>query len=60
MKEAAQKPQRSDQLRPDMPETLYSLGRAEAVRDPSDADHELGRVIELTRGTHLAVQAYLC
>jgi tetratricopeptide (TPR) repeat protein len=59
MKEAVEELRRSDHLHPDMPETLYSLARAEAVSDPSAAEHALGRVIELERETPLAGRAYL-
>lgn len=59
MKEAEVELQRSDSLRPDMPETLYALGRAAAVEDPSAAEHAFTRVIELEKETPLAAQAYL-
>jgi tetratricopeptide (TPR) repeat protein len=59
MKEAVAELQRSDSLRPDMPETLYSLGRAAASSEPSIAEHALTRVIELEKDTPLAAQAYL-
>jgi hypothetical protein len=42
-----------------MPETLYSLGRATAVTDPSAAEHALLRVIEVEKDTSLAGKAYL-
>jgi tetratricopeptide (TPR) repeat protein len=58
MKEAFAELQRSDSLRPDMPETLYSLGRAGASSDPSVAEHALTRVVELEKETPLAAQAY--
>ncbi len=59
MREATEELQRSDSLRPDMPETLYLMGRAEALSDPSAAEHALARVIELDKETPLAGQAYL-
>jgi tetratricopeptide (TPR) repeat protein len=59
MKEAAAELQRSDSLRPDMPETLYALGRAAATGDPEVAAHALQRVIDLENETPLAGQAYL-
>ncbi|MFZ0883563.1 MAG: tetratricopeptide repeat protein [Candidatus Acidiferrales bacterium] len=59
MKEAQAELQRSDSLRPDMPETLYALGRAAAANDPSVAEHALTRVIDLEKETPLAAQAYL-
>jgi tetratricopeptide (TPR) repeat protein len=59
MKEALVELQRSDSLRPDMPETLYALGRAAASSEPSVAEHALTRVIELEKDTTLAAQAYL-
>ncbi len=59
MKEAEAELRRSDSLRPDMPETLYALGRAAAVNDPGVAEHAFTRVIELEKKTPLAAQAYL-
>ncbi len=59
MKEAAEELKRSDSLRPDMPETLYALGKAAAISDPDVAEHALERVIELEKDTPLAGQAYL-
>jgi tetratricopeptide (TPR) repeat protein len=59
MKEAVVELQRSDSLRPDMPETLYSLGRAAASGEPSVAEHAFARVVELEKDTPLAAQAYL-
>jgi tetratricopeptide (TPR) repeat protein len=59
MKEAAEELQRSDSLRPSMPETLYALGRAAAISDADVAERALERVIELERDTPLAGQAYL-
>ena len=59
MKDAEAELQRSDSLRPDMPETLYALGRAAASDDPNVAEHALTRVIELEKETPLAAQAYL-
>lgn len=59
MKEAVVELQRSDSLRPDMPETLYALGRAAASGEPSVAEHALTRVVELEKDTPLAAQAYL-
>jgi len=48
---------RSDSLRPNMPETLYSLARSTVVRDPEAAERELIRVIELEKQSPLAAQA---
>jgi tetratricopeptide (TPR) repeat protein len=59
MKEATAELERSDSLRPDMPETLYALGRAAASSEPSVAEHAFTRVIELEKDTPLAAQAYL-
>src|SRR6202041_1142127 len=59
MKEATEELKRSDLLSPDMPETLYALGRAAAVSDPDAAERALQRVIELEKDTPLAGQAYL-
>jgi cytochrome c-type biogenesis protein CcmH/NrfG len=59
MKEAAEELQRSNTFRPDMPETLYSLGSAVATTDPKAADQAFSRVVELEKDTPLAGQAYL-
>ena len=59
MSEAIVQLQRSDSLRPDMPETLYALGRAAASNEPAVAEHALVRVAELEKDTPLAAQAYL-
>jgi cytochrome c-type biogenesis protein CcmH/NrfG len=59
MQEAAQEFRRSNSLRPDMSETLYSLGRAVATTDPKEAENAFARVIELEKETPLAAQAYL-
>jgi tetratricopeptide (TPR) repeat protein len=58
MKEAVQALKRSESLHSDMPETLYALGRAAAVSEPSVAEQALLRVIELEKETPLAGQAY--
>jgi tetratricopeptide (TPR) repeat protein len=59
MKEATAELKRSDSLHPDMPETLYALGRAATISDPDVAEHALVRAIELEKDTPLAGQAYL-
>jgi tetratricopeptide (TPR) repeat protein len=59
MKEAAEELHRSNLLRPDMPETLYALGRATAVSRPDAAELALCKVIEIEKETLLAGQAYL-
>jgi tetratricopeptide (TPR) repeat protein len=59
MTEAAENLHRSDLLRPDMPETLYSLARATIVSNPASAELALNRVIEIEKQTPLAGQAYL-
>ena len=59
MQEAAQELRRSDSLRPDMPETLYALGRALVVSDPTAAEQALDRVIAVEKQSQLAGQAYL-
>jgi tetratricopeptide (TPR) repeat protein len=58
MKEAAAELKRSDSLHPDMSETLYALGRAEASNAPGDAERPFQRVIELEKESALAGQAY--
>jgi tetratricopeptide (TPR) repeat protein len=59
MKDAAKELHRSNLLRPDMPETLYSLGRATAVSNPDTAELALSKVIEIEKETPLAGQACL-
>jgi cytochrome c-type biogenesis protein CcmH/NrfG len=49
MKEAADVLRRSNTLRPDMPETLYSLGRALTIGDPIKAERAFESVITLER-----------
>lgn len=58
MKEALVELKRSDKLRPDMPETLYTLGKAALNLEPAQAETALSRVIELEKRTLLAAQAY--
>ena len=58
MKEAFAELQRADKLRPDMPETLYDLGKAGLNLEPTQAERALLRVIELEKETMLAAQAY--
>ena len=59
MKQAALELQRSDSLKPDMPETLYSLGKATTVSDPVTAERVFNRIVELEKESPLAAQAYL-
>jgi hypothetical protein len=59
MKEATAELQRSDLLRPDMPETLYALGRASIIIHPDAAERALNRVVAIEKLTPLAGQAYL-
>ena len=50
---------RADQLRQEMPETLYSLGKAESlVGDNSGAELRWKKVIELEGKSDLAAQAH--
>jgi tetratricopeptide (TPR) repeat protein len=57
--EARQQLERADQLKPDMPETLYSLGKAASLDgDPAAAEKAWTRVIELERESSLAAQAH--
>jgi hypothetical protein len=44
---------------PDMPETLYDLGRALSPTDPKGAEQAFTRVPDLEKDTSLASQAYL-
>jgi predicted Zn-dependent protease len=59
MKEASAELQRSDSRLPDVPGTLYALGRALATRAPEAVEGPLNRVIALEKQTPLAGQAYL-
>ena len=59
MQEAASELQRSDALKPDMPETLYDLGKATISGDPGAAERAFTHVIELEKQSPLAGQAYL-
>jgi outer membrane protein assembly factor BamD (BamD/ComL family) len=59
MKEAADELRRSDSLHPNMPETLYAMGRALAAADPSAAEQALNGVLKIEQNTSLAAQADL-
>jgi tetratricopeptide (TPR) repeat protein len=59
MKEAASELQRSNTLHPDMPETLYDLGRALSPTDPKAAEQVFTHVLALEKDTPLAGQTYL-
>ena len=58
MQEAATALRRSDELHPDMPETLLALGKAAAVSNPTTAEKALDRVSELEKNTPLAAREY--
>ena len=50
---------RSNELKPDMPETLYSLGKAYSlVGETAGAEKAWRKVIELEKNTSLAAQAH--
>src|SRR4029077_6092786 len=50
---------RSNELKPEMPETLYSLGKAAATAgEGTVAEQAWLKVIELEKNTSLAAQAY--
>lgn len=57
MAEAAAELRHSDALRPDMPETLYALGKASAISNPDQAEGVLRRVVEMEKDTQLAAEA---
>jgi tetratricopeptide (TPR) repeat protein len=59
MNEAAKELERSNDLRPDMPETLYALGRACEISAPKTAERALDRVVAIEKQTPLAAQALL-
>jgi tetratricopeptide (TPR) repeat protein len=59
MKEAADELRRSDSLHPNMPETLYTMGRALAAADASAAEQALTSVLKLEQNSSLAAQADL-
>jgi tetratricopeptide (TPR) repeat protein len=51
--------ERANRLKPDMPETLYSLGKAASLDgDVAAAEKAWLRVIELEKATPLAAQAH--
>jgi len=57
--EARQELARADRLKPDMPETLYSLGKAASLDgNPAAAEKAWTRVIALEKETSLAAQAH--
>jgi tetratricopeptide (TPR) repeat protein len=58
MREALSELQRSDKLRPDMPETLYDLGKSAMNLNPSESEYALLRVTQLEQDGTLAAQAY--
>ena len=58
MKESAAEFERSDKLRPDMPETLYALGKSSLATNPALAEKSLTRVLDLEKDTPLAAQTY--
>jgi len=58
MREAFAELQHADKLRPDMPETLYDLGKAGLNLEPAQSERWLLRVVQLEKETLLAAQAY--
>jgi Flp pilus assembly protein TadD len=57
--EARQELQRSDSLKPEMPETLYSLGKATALDgDPVLAEKSWTKLLAIERETSLAAQTH--
>jgi outer membrane protein assembly factor BamD (BamD/ComL family) len=51
--------ERADHLRPDMPETLYSLGKAASLDgDTAAAEKAWLRLIQIEKHTSLAAQAH--
>ena len=57
--EALEELKHSDGLKPDMPETLYTLGKAASLNgDALIAEKAWTRVIELEKETSLAAQAH--
>ena len=59
VREARAELTRSDKLLPDMPETLYALGKAAALEgDIVSAEKDWKKVIELEKATPLAAQAH--
>jgi tetratricopeptide (TPR) repeat protein len=59
VKEATDELTRADSLRPDMPETLYALGKAQSLSgDAANAEKNWHRVIELEKKSDLAAQAH--
>ncbi|HEV8076178.1 MAG TPA: tetratricopeptide repeat protein, partial [Candidatus Acidoferrum sp.] len=57
--EALPELKRSNELKPEMPETLYSLGKAASLDgDSATAERAWLKVIELEKTTSLAAQAH--
>jgi tetratricopeptide (TPR) repeat protein len=57
--EALEELKRANDRKPDMPETLYALGKAASLAgDAQPAEKAWTRVIELEKGTSLAAQAH--
>jgi tetratricopeptide (TPR) repeat protein len=51
--------ERADRLQPDMPETLYSLGKAAALAgDTAAAEKAWTRLLTIEKGTSLAAQTH--
>jgi Flp pilus assembly protein TadD len=51
--------QRADRLQPEMPETLYSLGKAAALAgDPAAAEKALTKLLSIEKGSSLAAQTH--
>jgi tetratricopeptide (TPR) repeat protein len=58
-KEARPELQRANRLLPDMPETLYSLGKAATLEgDATAAEKAWNHLLEIETGTPLAAQAH--
>jgi len=51
--------ERADKLQPEMPETLYSMGKAASLEgDARSAERAWTKVVEIEKGGELAAQAH--
>ena len=59
VREARAELKRSDKLQPDMPETLYAMGKAASLEGVAEsAEKAWKRVVQVEKGTSLAAQAH--
>jgi outer membrane protein assembly factor BamD (BamD/ComL family) len=57
--EARMQLERADKLQPEMPETLYSLGKAASLEgDAKSAERAWTKVVEIEKGSEISAQAH--